>query len=418
MSERKTQTADLSALRINRDSDSHQEKKFANKHKNLVLVSTVVIMLSVAVYVVSRKINTPPAVKIAAATTVYPSQGEAILTASGYVVAQRQAAVASKATGRLEYLGVEEGDEVKKGQIIAQLEHDDVDAALAQALANLAMAEASLKENEAELQDATLHYERQKNLLAEHVISQSEYDLAEARYKRAVAAVTSAKAQIELAKAGVKAAEVQVENTNIRAPFDGTVLTKNADVGEMVAPFAASANSRGTVVTIADMNSLEVEADVSESNIQRVRIGQSCEIILDAFPEHRYKGYVHKIVPTADRAKATVLTKIRFVELDEKVLPEMSAKVNFLSKSLNNNDGSLEPFTAIPKAAITERKGKKVVFVVRDNTATETPIIVGGEFGELVEIRDGLTTAEQVVLSPTSDLKSGLKIKIEKDEGE
>lgn len=417
MRERKAQTADLSALKIDRDSDAHKEKKLDPRQRGLLVASAMIIFLAALIYIISSKITSPPNVKIATATTVYPSQADAILTASGYVVAQRQAAVASKATGRLEYLGVEEGDEVKKGEIIAQLEHDDVDAALAQARANLEMAKASLKEDEAELEDATLHYNRQRNLLAEHVISQSEYDLAEARYKRAVAAVSSAKAQIELAKAAVKAAEVQVENTNIRAPFNGTVLTKNADVGEMVAPFAASRNSRGAVVTIADMSSLEVEADVSESNIQRVRIGQSCEIILDAFPEHRYQGYVHKIVPTADRAKATVLTKIRFVERDEKVLPEMSAKVSFFSKSLNDGDGSLQPFTAIPKTAITERRGKKVVFVVRDNTTTETPIIVGAEFGELVEIRNGLTTGDQVVLSPTADLKSGLKIKIEKDEG-
>jgi RND family efflux transporter MFP subunit len=418
MSERRTQTADLSTLTIDRDSEAYAKKTFTNKHRNIVFASAAVIILFIVAYIFTKKINSPPAVEIATATTMYPSQADVILTASGYVVAQRQAAVASKATGRLEYLGVEEGDEVKKGQIIARLERDDVDAALAQARANLQMANASLKEDEAELHDATLQYNRQKNLLAERVISQSEYDLAEARYKRAMAAVTSAKAQIELAKATVRAAEVEVENTNIRAPFDGTVLTKNADVGEMVAPFAASANSRGTVVTIADMNSLEVEADVSESNIQRVRSGQSCEIILDAFPEHRYQGYVHKIVPTADRAKATVLTKIRFVERDEKVLPEMSAIVNFLSKSLNDSDGSLEPFTAIPKTAITERSGKKVVFVVRDNTTTETPIIVGDEFGELVEIRDGLTTGDQVVLNPTADLKSGLKIKIEKNGGE
>ncbi|MFQ6114811.1 MAG: efflux RND transporter periplasmic adaptor subunit, partial [bacterium] len=210
MRERKAQTADLSALKIDRDSDAHKEKKLDPRQRGLLVASAMIIFLAALIYIISSKITSPPNVKIATATTVYPSQADAILTASGYVVAQRQAAVASKATGRLEYLGVEEGDEVKKGEIIAQLEHDDVDAALAQARANLEMAKASLKEDEAELGDATLHYNRQRNLLAEHVISQSEYDLAEARYKRAVAAVSSAKAQRELAKAAVKAAEVQV----------------------------------------------------------------------------------------------------------------------------------------------------------------------------------------------------------------
>ena len=418
MPENRAKTADLSALRIQRDFDAKPNKKFTSKLRIILLVCAVIFLLIPAIYIFATKITSVATVKVTSVSIVYPSQADAILTASGYIVAQRQAAIASKATGTIEYLAVEEGDEVKKGQIIAELEHDDVDASLAQARANTEFTKATLKENEAELQDATLHYNRQKKLIAEYVISQSEFDIAEARYKRAVASVASAEAQIEMAKAAAKAAEVQVENTKIRAPFDGTVLTKNADVGEMVAPFAASANSRGTVVTMADMNSLEVEADVSESNIQRVRVGQACEIILDAFPEHRYQGYVHKIVPTADRAKATVLTKIRFVARDKKVLPEMSAKVNFFSKSINDGDGSLESFTAIPKTAITERSGKKVVFVVRDNTTTETPIIVGAEFGELVEIRDGLTTGDQVVLSPIADLKSGLKIKIEKNKEE
>ncbi|MFQ5770982.1 MAG: efflux RND transporter periplasmic adaptor subunit, partial [bacterium] len=242
--------------------------------------------------------------------------------------------------------------------------------------------------------------------------SESDYDIAEARYKSAEAAVAAAKAQIELAQATVVAAEVDVENTNIRAPFDGTVLTKNADIGEMVAPFAASSNSRGAVVTIADMNSLEVEADVSESNIHKVRPGQYCEIILDAFPNHRYPGFVHKIVPTADRAKATVLTKIRFSERDEKVLPEMSAKVNFLARTLKENDHDLAPRTAVSKSAIITRNGEKVVFVVRDNVLIETPISTGKEFGGLIEIIRGVSNGDTVVLNPTDDFSSGLKIKV------
>jgi len=413
MPENRAKTADLSALRIQRDFDAKPNKKFTSKLRIILLVCAVIFLLIPAIYIFATKITSVATVKVTSVSIVYPSQADAILTASGYIVAQRQAAIASKATGTIEYLAVEEGDEVKKGQLIARLEHDDVDASLAQARANTEFTRATLKENEAELQDATLHYNRQQNLIAEYVISQSEFDLAEARYKRAVASVASAEAQIEMAKAAAKAAEVQVEHTKIRAPFDGTVLTKNADVGEMVAPFAASANSRGTVVTMADMNSLEVEADVSESNIQRVQVGQACEIILDAFPEHRYQGYVHKIVPTADRAKATVLTKIRFVARDKKVLPEMSAKVNFLSRSIKETNNSIEPFKAIPLSAITEKNGKKAVFVIRDNTVAETPVLVGDEFGDLIEIRDGLSPGLKVVVNPHEDLKTGARVKIE-----
>lgn len=411
MAEKKAHSADLSVLRINRDAE-HGQGNSSSKNKTMGLISLVVIVLVCIIYVFTKNTNSSPSLSTAEVTMVYPSQSDATLTASGYVVAQRQAAVASKGTGRLEFLGVEEGDEVKTGQIIAQLEHDDVDAALEQSRANLEMAKATLKQHEADLNEAKLHHDRQKNLVEKGLISQSEYDIAEARFKSAEAAVAAAQAQIELSQAVLVSAEVDVENTRIRAPFDGTVLTKNADIGEMVAPFAASSNSRGAVVTIADMNSLEVEADVSESNIQRVRLGQACEIILDAFPSQRYPGFVHKIVPTADRAKATVLTKIRFKERDEKVLPEMSAKVHFLSSS-DDSDGSMKPLVAIPKNALTKRDDRQVVFVVRGKSVTETPVAIGREFPGKIEIVSGLSVGERVVINPTDDLKTGATIKIE-----
>lgn len=412
MTARKAQSADLSALRINRDGDAERPGP-TQRYKAILIVLSTLVLLPLIFYFAFSKDGSAPKVRLGVVTEVYPSQVDAILTASGYVVAQRQAAIASKGTGRLEFLGAEEGDAVKKGQIIAQLEHNDVDAALEQARANLQMAKATLRQNEADLHEAQLNYERQQNLLEKGLISGSEYDIAEARFRSAEAAVAAAQAQIKLAEARVVSAQVDVENTNIRAPFDGTVLTKNADIGEMVAPFAASVNSRGAVVTIADMASLEVEADVSEANIQRVRQGQACEIILDAFPDVRYPGFVHKIVPTADRAKATVLTKIRFKERDAKVLPEMSAKVNFLSTTMQDNGASNAPFQAVPKSAIARRNDRFVVLVVRDRTVTETPISVGKEFGELVEVLDGVSNGDKVVLNPTDDLVSGHKVIIE-----
>ncbi len=412
MSEKRTEHADLSALRIDRENDSPENRAGL---KNKFILAAVILALAVAAaYFTFSKMKAAPVVSVAEATMVSPSLADAVLTASGYVVAQRQAAIASKGTGRLEYLGVEEGDVVKKGQIIARLEHTDVDAALNQARANSEMAEAALKQNEAQLKESELHFNRQKDLLAKGLISDAEFDIADARYHNDLAAVNWAKAQVELAKAAVVAAEVNVENTNIRAPFDGTVLTKNADIGEMVAPFAASSNSRGAVVTIADMTSLEVEADVSESNIHKVQPGQSCEIILDAFPGDRYPGYVHKIVPTADRAKATVLTKIRFKQIDEKVLPEMSAKVNFLTRPLEETNGSLRPFTGVLKAAVVQRESGSVVFVVKNDVVVETPVAVGRELGGYVEIVNGLSAGERVVLNPSADLKSGARIKLAK----
>ncbi|MCZ6776568.1 MAG: efflux RND transporter periplasmic adaptor subunit, partial [Ignavibacteria bacterium] len=219
-------------------------------------------------------------------------------------------------------------------------------------------------------------------------------------------------AAIKSAEATVAAAEVNLENTRIRAPFDGTVLTKDAEVGEIVAPFASSANSRGTVVTMADMSSLEVEADVSESNITRVSINQPCEIVLDAYPDIRYAGFVHKIVPTADRAKATVLTKVRFKERDERVLPEMSAKVTFFSKEVELSTGNSTPKLTVPAESVVTREGLQVVFLVRGGTATEVHVKTGKRIGDRIEITEGLNRGDNVVLRPDPSLSNNTKVKV------
>ncbi|MFQ5649982.1 MAG: efflux RND transporter periplasmic adaptor subunit [bacterium] len=412
MSEKRADRADLSALRIRRDNEGSSNSPSHLRDRLIRTGAVFAILVFFAIYIMSRIPESSPAVQVAQVTKVYPAQLAAILTATGYVVAQRQAAIASKGTGQLEFLGVEEGDRVKKGEIIARLEHEDVDAALAQARATLEMARATLQQAEAERDEAQLNHQRQQNLLKKGLISQSEYDIAQARFKSRDAAVAAARAQVALSEAAVVSAEVEVENTRIRAPFDGTVLTKNADIGEMVAPFAASANSRGAVVTLADMNSLEVEADVSESNIQRVKVGQSCEIIIDAFPEVRYPGYVHKIVPTADRAKATVLTKIRFKERDDRVLPEMSAKVNFLSET-SANDHSTQPFNAVPESAVVQRGGRPVVFVVMGSKVAETPVQTGRKTAGQIEIISGLTADDKVIINPSNGLETGTEIRVE-----
>jgi RND family efflux transporter MFP subunit len=314
------------------------------------------------------------------------------------VVAQRKAAVSSKATGRLEVLNVEEGDRVKKGAVIARLENSDVQAGLDLAKATLAVARA-------ESTDAELNFNRQIGLLKVDATTLDKVEAATARYQTALANV---KAQ----KANVSAAGVALENTIIRAPFDGTVLTKEADMGEMVAPFASSSSSRGAVVTMADMGSLEVEADVSESNIQKVEINQPCQIVLDAYPAITYRGLVKKIVPTADRSRATVLTKVAFLDRDDKVLPEMSARVNFLPREEESAVKLDQPVVAVPKTAITQRQGKSVIFKVNGAAVEEIPVEIGRELGNITEIVSGISAGETVVLSPAGGLKSGDKIEI------
>lgn len=362
------------------------------------LIPIAFIAIVAAGFVLLRSALTPAAeVETVSATLTYPAQANAVLTANGYVVAQRKAAVASKGTGRLVYLGVEEGDRVVKGQIIGRLEDQDVVAALAKARADLKVAQADSF-------DATTSLHRQQTLTASGLASKADFDAAEARYMRTMASIASARAAVE-------GADVALEYTKIRAPFDGTVLTKDADVGEVVAPFAASANSRGAIVSMADMTSLQVEADVSESNITRVRVGQPCEITLDAYPETRYQGVVHKIVPTADRAKATVLTKVAFTDRDDRVLPDMSAKVAFLASTLSDSAAAAPPKLTVPSTAIAERDGRKVVFTIREGVVSEAPVRTGERLGSLTEITEGLSQGEVIVNRPPAGLSAGTKVK-------
>ncbi|MGA7160438.1 MAG: efflux RND transporter periplasmic adaptor subunit [Bacteroidota bacterium] len=409
-----TQKADLSSLRINRSAP--ESKSSGGSKKNFILYSSVgaVLIIGVLFFVFSGGIASTEQVETATVSLTYPSQANTVLTASGYVVAQRKAAVASKGTGRLEYLGVIEGDVVKKGSIIGRLESSDVDAALGQAKASLNVAKAAVDQAKAELDDAKSNYEREKSLFSQNLASKADYDPANARYKKAVAGVTSAEASVSAAEAGVRSAEVQVEYTYIRAPFDGTVLTKDADVGDVITPFGAASGSRGDLVTLADMSSLEVEADVSESNIEKIHTGQPCEITLDASPDKRYHGQVHKIVPTADRAKATVLTKVQFEDRDDLVLPEMSAKVIFLSKESDKTTENSTPKISVPVSAITTRDGKKVAFLLHDETVVETPVVVGELMGSSIEVKEGLSVGDKVVVHPSEKLSSGSKIAIAK----
>jgi HlyD family secretion protein len=393
------QQADLSALRINRS--SKEEPPSGRSRiivRTAVIAGCVIALFLIGSWVVPRVFDSAVEVQLATASLSSSSQASAVLTASGYVVAQRKAAVASKATGRLEYLGVVEGDRVKKGQVLARLEDTDMKASLDQARANLRLYEADLK-------DAEQWLARQKTLLDKGVSMQSDYDAAEARYQRTLAS-------IGVAKAMVAGAEVALENTLVRAPFDGTVLTKNADVGEMVAPMAASVSSRSAVVTLADMSSLQVEADVSESNIERITLGQPCEITLDAYPEVRYEGSVAKIVPTADRAKATVMVKVAFKSYDAKVLPEMSSKVLFLTKNSEAVQAPVRSMLTVPLSSVATRSGKKVVFMVRNDQAFAVPVSTGKDAGALVEITQGLSAGDRIITGLSDRVVDGVRVRV------
>jgi RND family efflux transporter MFP subunit len=295
--------------------------------------------------------------------------------------------------------------------VVARLENQDVSAARDQAAANVNVARFNLDQARAELRDATLSFNRNKELLARGVVAQQAYDDAVARYDKAVAAVASAEAALKANTAALEGATALLEYTLIRAPFDAVVLTKDADVGDIVTPLGAAANAKAAVVTIADMSSLEVEADVSESNLSQIRLGQPCEIQLDALPERRFRGEVHMIVPTADRSKATVMVKVRFIDKDSRILPEMSAKVAFLARLTKADEQ--KPRTALHQTALVNRKDRKVVFVVKEDRVVETPVTLGSPMGDMVEVLGGVKVGDRVVLNSSDRLKNGSKIKIE-----
>ncbi|NUQ81563.1 MAG: efflux RND transporter periplasmic adaptor subunit [Bacteroidetes bacterium] len=399
------QNTDLSFLKMNREAREPDQPKRRPLLVGGLAIAIVLIVVGLIWLLTGGETAGKTETGLAVLTT--PAQENTLLTSSGYVVAQRKAAVASKGTGRLEELSVIEGDRVKQGQIIGRIESGDVEAAYDQASASVSISRATLSTAQVEKEEAILFQKRQAELFRTNLISKSEMELADFRLRRAEAAYLSAEASVQVSEANLKAASVAVENTRIRAPFDGVVLTKNANVGEVISPFGAAAGSRGAVVTIADMTSLEVEAEVSESSIQSIREGMNCEIMLDAYPSVRYNGFVNKVVPTADRAKATVLTKVRFRTLDEKVLPEMRAKVNFLNEKSVGDAKASVPKLTVPITAVTDRDGEKVVFVIANGIVDRRVVSTGEASGSRIEILSGVQAGERVILRPAETLKSG-----------
>jgi HlyD family secretion protein len=399
---------DLERLRIQRPSTGVAPAASSRTRVSLIVLGAVLLIL-VGLYLWGPL---APAIEVntAVVSRVYPAQAYTVLNASGYVVAQRKAAVSSKSTGRLTFLGVEEGSRVKKGQVIASLENEDLVAARNEARAQIKQAQADLGTARAELVDARLQYRRYRTLVAQDLIPKQDFDSAEARYKKAQAGVAAARARIKVAQAGLANAQAALDYSYIRAPFNGVVTTKYADVGEVVAPFGAAANARAAVVTMADLNSLMVEVDVAESNLDKVHLGQPCEISLDAIPDRRFAGEVHMIVPTADRTKATVLTKVKFLETDNRILPEMSAKVAFLSQPLK--DAARQPRLAIPKSALVTRQGGSYSFRVIGNRVKLVAVTTGLHMNGLVEIKSGLKEGDRVVVNPPASLHDGSRVKV------
>jgi RND family efflux transporter MFP subunit len=409
--------ASLGQLKIDRQAPAAQIKR-RRKTWPLVLGGALALSLAALVLMPSK-----PEVQASTVLQSYPSQQYLQLTASGYVVAQRRAAVASKGSGRLIELHVREGSLLKKGDLIARLDASDVQASIGTALAGVRQAEAGLRQAQAqaqqagvELGNAEAEMQRSKSLQAQGFVSAQALDANQRRLDAARAGMAAAQASVGQAQAsqGQAQAMLNVQNVNrdyteIRAPFDGVVLNKNANVGDMITPFSNASGSQGAVVTMADLTTLEVEADVSEGSLAKAAKGQPVEITLDALPEMRFTGQVAGIVPTVDRAKATVMTKIRFDKLDPRILPEMSAKVSFLSKA--PTPAEQLPVLAVNPKTLLEKDGKQWLLRIKREGDKElleaVEVKVGRKLGDVVEVTGAVKSGDRIVLSPSAKLKDG-----------
>lgn len=331
-----------------------------------------------------------------------PQPGAPILAASGYVVAHKKAVVSAKIQGRLSELRVEEGSYVKEGDVIARLESSDYAAQIERSKAAIVRAEADLSEAKRQANIAS-------QLQKERVVSIDQRDAADSRVNQAAAALGQAKADLSVQQS-------LYDFTIIRAPFSGVVVKKMAEVGESVAPIPPGVNistSSGAIVAMADMDSLEVEVDVNESNVARLSAKQPAEITVQAFGDRRFRGQLRQIIPTADRTKATVTVKVAFIDKDREIKPEMSANVTFLERTRPTTQNSApQSVTYIPKEAVVTRSGSTIVFQIQDGRVMEKSISVGGERDGNLVVKSGLTGSEMIVNKPPESLKSGDRVRV------
>lgn len=407
---------DLSKLRINRDSPSPPLRRALQRNLMLGLGAVAIV---VAVLVALGRGRAVP-VQVAVAEAISGSGGTgssaASVTANGYVVARTRASVAAKLAGRIADLRVSEGSNIRRGEIIATLENADYQAQWAQAEAALVTARADLTEARAARDVAAREAERLRRLRARSagLVSEEEYEASVSRAEQAAARAQAAEARINAAEAARRFASANLENTVIRAPFTGTVLRKEAEIGEVVAPSVGGGLTRGAVVTMADLTTLEVEVDVNEAYIARVRKSQPARITLDAYPDTSFRGEVRQVVPTADRQRATVQVKVSILDRDPRILPEMGARVDFLEDSVKAATSARQTGPTrfrVPATAVREQNGQSVVWLVRDGKLEPRQVDAGPVSGGYREIRSGLSGGELLLVGGVDAPKAGMRVK-------
>ena len=410
---------DLSRLRIDRDAP--RPRRWLPWVVLIVLVAAgAAVYPSARSYVAERR---APEVETARATQIVASPGGStalpVLVASGYIVARHSSDVGVKTGGRIAALRFEEGTRVRKGDVIARIENADIEAQLEAARKAVAESEAQLAQMTAARDEDARNVERQRALMKDGITTTQALTAAESAHAVSIARVKSAEAAIASARARVRVTEEALENTTVRAPFDGVVIKKRAEIGETVSPFGVAGQATregGAIATIADLGELEVQAEVSENGVAKLTDAMPAEVKLRAYQDQVYKGRLRQIFPSADRAKAIVEVRVSILDADANVKPEMNAQVTFQEPHAAQKSGRsgaegksgppqpVAPVVLVPKRAVTEDNGQQIVWVVANNTAARRPVTLGEERIDQIEVKSGVVPGETLVLNPPAGL--------------
>jgi len=401
---------DLGSLRIH---DGQRKGSKTGKRVGIVLL-VLVLLAGIAAAAYAFR-NTKPVVGVATASKAEVGGRAALLNASGYVTPRRRATIAAKITGRVTSVHFDEGTHVQEGQLLATLDDSDVQRALESAKADRDTSQAAIADYQVQLKNAETELNRAQKLQAAGVETQQALDSAVMTADSLRAKIALAKQQVVGSSARINEAQQAVDNTVIRAPYAGIVVSKDAQVGEMVSPVSAGGGfTRTGIATIVDMKSLEMEVDVNEAYIARVTPGQRVEATLDAYPDTKLGGFVRTVIPTADRQKATVKVRITFDKIEDFILPDMGIKVTFLGAEEKEEAGAPVPAAMIPQDAIRDEASQKIVYVVKDDHAERRAVKVGNNRGSDIEILAGLVPGDVVVVKPPENLKDGQGVEVKK----
>ncbi|HXZ14289.1 MAG TPA: efflux RND transporter periplasmic adaptor subunit [Candidatus Sulfotelmatobacter sp.] len=400
---------DLGRLRI-----AEKQRKGGRAGKILSLFAAALGLVIIVAGLLSAFRNQKPAVETAVAQKAGAGR-PALLNASGYVTPRRRATVAAKITGRVTGVFFDEGLHVKEGYVLATLDDSDVKRALDSAVADRNATEAQIEDLQVQLKNASIELHRALELQAAGVQSQEALDNARTTADSLKAKIALARQQVVAAEARIREAQQAVDNCVIRAPFEGIIVSKDAQVGEMVSPISAGGGfTRTGIATIVDMNSNEIEVDVNEAYIARVVPGQPVTAVLDAYPDWQIPSKVRTVIPTADRQKATVKVRISFLKLDPRILPDMGIKVTFLGDVPEQKSGAAAPAVTIPTEAIHSDGGQKVVYLVKQEHLERRAVTVGGTRGADTEVLAGIAAGDAVVVKGPATLRDGLAVEVKK----